>query len=154
MASEDDIAFEAIIKATESKADTMATESKADALKRRHLDQYGIYETAMRGLEKNQDELGRMGMDRNPDNPYYIELLNQYPDFYDWEKKLGGYNVGYQKHGMLPRMLHKGYDDDRYKQRMKKFEEAKKDTSYYKQSIMDSLVQAYGFDKLNKRKKK
>ena len=151
MASEDDIAFEAIIKATESKADTLATESKADALKRRHRDQYGIYDAAMRGLEKNQDELGRMGMDRNPDNPYYIELLNQYPDFYDWEKTLGSYNVGYQKHGLTPRSIHKGWDDSRW---IKKFEEAKKDTSYYKQSIMDSLVQAYGFDKLNKRKKK
>ena len=151
MASEDDIAFEAIIKATESKADTLATESKADALKRRHSDQVGIYETAMRGLEKSQDELGRMGDHYSADNPYYIELLNQYPDFYAWEERLGSYNVGDQKHGTVPRMIHKGDDDDKW---IPRFEEAKKDPNYYNEATMDSLVQAFGFDKLNKRKKK
>ena len=147
MPSEDDIAFEAMTKATESKADILTRN-----------DIVGIYEVAMKQLEKSQNKLGRMvpkGSNKEnfqeADNPYYIELLNQFPDFYAWEKQLGSYNVGDQKHGTIPRLLHKGYDDDR---RMKRFEEAKKDTSYYKQSIMDSLVQAYGFDKLNKRKKK
>ena len=151
MASEDDIAFEAIIKATESKADKLATESKDDALKRRHSDQVGIYETAMRGLEKSQDELGRMGDHYLADNPYYIEFLNRYPDFYDWEKRLDYFNLGSQKHGLAPRILHKGYDDNKWTDR---FEEAKKDPNYYNEATMDSLVKAFGFDKLNKRKKK
>ena len=147
MASEDDIAFEAMTKATESKADIL---TRSDII--------GIYEGAMRQLEKSQNKLGRMvskGSDREnlqrADNPYYIELLNQYPDFYAWEERLGSYNVGDQKHGTVPRMIHKGYDDDKW---IPRFEEAKKDPNYYNEATMDSLVQAFGFDKLNKRKKK
>ena len=120
-------------------------DKSAPADKLTRSDVIGIYANSMRELEKGQDELGRMGDHYLADNPYYIELLNQYPDFHAWEKQLGNMNAPYQKHGAVPRLLHKGYDDDRY---MKRFEEAKKDTSYYKQSIMDSLVQAYGFDKL------
>ena len=111
----------------------------ADTLTR--SDVVGIYEGAMRELVKSQDELGRMGDHYSADNPYFIELLRQYPDFYDWEKKLGSYNVGYQKYN--PR-----FDRD-----MIKFEEAKKDTNYFNPAVYDSLIQAYNFDKLNKRKK-
>ena len=124
--------------------------SSADKLTRRSRDVVGIYETAMRGLEEGQHELGRMGDHYLADNPYYIELLSRYPDFYAQEDKLGRHDVEYQKHGTVPRMIHKGYDDDKW---IPRFEEAKKDTSYYSPSIMDSLVQAYGFDKLNKGKK-
>ena len=106
----------------------------ADTLTRKEV--VGIYNVAKRELDKSEDELGRMGSHYKADNPYFIELLRQYPDFYDWEKKLGSWNVSYQKYN--PR-----FDRD-----MIKFEEAKKDTNYYNQSIMDSLVQAYGFDKL------
>jgi subtilase family serine protease len=107
-----------------------------------------IYEGAVEELEKGQDELGRMGDHYLADNPYYIELLNEYPDFYDWEKNLDYFNVGSQKHSLAPRMLHKGYDDSKF---IYRFEEAKKDTNYFNPAVYDSLIQAYNFDKLGKR---
>ena len=125
-------------------------EKSAPADKLTRSDVVGIYENAMRELEKGQDELGRMGDHYLADNPYYIELLNQYPDFHAWEKQLGYMNAPFQEHGMVPRLLHKGYDDERS---MKRFEEAKKDTNYFNPAVYDSLIQTYNFDKLNKGKK-
>ena len=108
-------------------------EKAAPADKLTRSDVVGIYEGAHQELGKSQSELGKLyGAGAN--SPYFVELLNQYPDFYDWSKKIDPDAVANQKYWRYP-------SSDR-------FEEAKKDTSYYKQSIMDSLVQAYGFDKL------
>ena len=111
-----------------------------------------IYNTAVDELYKSQDELGSMGERGLADNPYFIELLSQYPDFAAFEKTLGNINVGYQKYGHIPRAINTGYEHN--KKSIKRFEEAKKDTSYYKQSIMDSLIQAYGFDKFKNKESK
>ena len=100
-------------------------------------DSLGTYMMAIRELDKSQDELGSMGERGRADNPYFIELLSQYPGFADWEERLDYENLGWQK-----------YQPTRFEGDIPRFEEAKKDTSYYKQSIMDSLIQAYGFDKL------
>ena len=105
--------------------------ASADTLTR--SDVVGIYEGAMGELGKSQNELGKLH-GSGADNPYFVELLNQSPDFYDWAKKIDPRAVAAQKYWRYP-------SSDRR-------EEAKQDTSYYKQSIMDSLVQAYGFDKL------
>ena len=84
-------------------------------------DALGIYNQAIRELDKSQDELGSMGLRGRADNPYFIELLSQYPGFADWEEHLDYENLGWQK-----------YQPTRFEGDIPKFEEAKKDTSYYK----------------------
>ena len=92
-----------------------------------------IYNKAHQELGKSQSELGKLH-GASADSPYFVELLNQYPDFYDWAKKIDPGIIAAQKYWRYP-------SSDRR-------EEAKQDTNYYNQTIMDSLVQAYGFDKL------
>ena len=104
MASEDDIAFEAMTKATESKADIL---TRSDIV--------GIYEGAMKELEKSQSKLGKL-YGASADSPYFVELLNQSPDFYDWAKKIDPRAVAAQKYWRYP-------SSDRR-------EEAKQDTNY------------------------
>ena len=92
-----------------------------------------IYNKAHQELGKSQSELGKL-YGASADSPYFVELLNQYPDFYDWTKKIDPRAIAAQKYWRYP-------SSDRR-------EEAKQDTSYYNTSVLDSLVQAYGFDKL------
>ena len=101
-----------------------------------------VYMKTLSQLYESQGELGSMRRgSREADNPYFMEIISKYPEFKEWIKKIEPDAIYDQKYWQLA---------SKYPslKTSSKFEEAKKDTSYFQQSTLDSLIQEYGFDEL------